>query len=823
MSDDQVGTLVAQLFETQQRLSELLGPEVDALVSPSGKTYLLSEAQQQLRSSEALQRREALLRTTVLDALPAHIAVLDQSGLVLNVNEAWRRFARENDNRDPTFGVGQNYLEAASETPEVVTGLKEVLSGERARFELEYPCHSPTEKRWFRIVAVPICDCDPLRAVVMHLDVTTLTLSQQRLIEQAALLDQTSDAILVWSKDLEITFWSKGAEDVYGWSREEAQGRPVTELIMPTDGEALEALEAVLEAGDWSGEVEHRTKQGSVVTVFSRLTLVRDNRGLPSSVLSINSDISEKKRLQDQFLRAQRLESLGTLAGGIAHDLNNVLAPILMSVELLREKLADQEEADLLKTVAGSAQRGADLIQQILTFARGVGGKKKPLSLVKVVEEVQSLIHDTFPKNITLEVRKGPGDHLVLGDATQLYQVLVNLCVNARDAMPTGGRITLSLGKRSGPDSVRDLEATTTTVGEVLLEVTDTGSGMSSEVQERLFEPFFTTKEPGHGTGLGLPTSFTIVRDHGGSIEVRSKVGRGSTFSILLPALEEGVSPEEPSHFRDSEMPRGRGQLILVVDDEAGIREMMTRILDRYDYEVLQAADGAEGLARYVQEAGRIAAVITDLGMPVMDGATLISALRRIDPGMIIIGSTGEVTPENVARVFAAGLKHFLPKPYTARDLLECLHKALQEQNSGWNEHPVSFTGVPSATSAGQPETVLVVDDELAILNLVKRALGSMGYTVLTSSSAEKGLQTLAESSQNISLVLTDLSMQGLGGVEFAKRVQAKYPKVRIVFSSGYLAGPHPEMPQIPVLPKPYTVRELKHCIRSVLDTVNPT
>jgi PAS domain S-box-containing protein len=496
----------------------------------------------------------------------------------------------------------------------------------------------------------------------------------ERVSEQAALIDQASDAIFVRDMEHRITFWSRGAERVFGWTASEVVGRRVNVLLHLNDDVFAAAERAVLETGEWHGEYEKTAKNGALLALDGRWTLLRDEHGLPRSILTFDSDITERRKLELQFLRTQRMESIGTLAGGIAHDLNNVLSPILMSVGLLKDGERSPDRLSILDAIETSALRGADMVRQVLAFARGVEGRPLPTNLLTIVRDVQRIIRDTFPKNIDLAVEADDTPWTIDADATQLHQVLMNLCVNARDAMPHGGQLTIgvenltlgaeapALGVQRGPS--------------VMLRVTDTGMGMSRAVQDRIFDPFFTTKEIGKGTGLGLSTVLTIVRTHRGHINVYSEPGRGTTFKIYLPgrivasASDTAVAEEPP-------LPHGHGEVVLVVDDEEGIRTLTRRILERFGYHVMLAANGAEAVAMYAQHRREIAVVLTDMAMPVMDGLATIVALRAMDPQVKIVGSSGHAANQGVAEALGAGVHHFIPKPYTAEAMVRVMDQVL--------------------------------------------------------------------------------------------------------------------------------------------------
>jgi PAS domain S-box-containing protein len=500
--------------------------------------------------------------------------------------------------------------------------------------------------------------------------------AEERIREQASLLDRANDAIYVTSLDCTILYWNRGAERTYGWSSAEALNRKTTELLA-VDLVAAEALIAVLVTQEsWSGERWQMTKDGRKVEVFSRLTLVRDKQGQPQSVFAINTDITEKRQLEAQFLRAQRLESIGALASGIAHDLNNVLAPILMGAPLLREMSNDETSRQLLKTMESSALRGAAIVRQVLTFARGVEGERVALQPRHLLREMEGIAKETFPKSIRIESDVASDLWPVLGDSTQLHQVLMNLCVNARDAMPGGGVLTLGAA---------NIVLTKETAGKIpgaqpgsyaCLRVTDTGTGIPPEIEAKIFEPFFTTKGAGKGTGLGLSTVVGIVRSHGGFVRVASKVGQGSTFELYLPA----TSTEQVVAKKESASPwaHSHGEGILVVDDEAAIREVVRQTLEAFGFQVITAGHGGEALRIFKERQEEIQLVLTDMMMPEMDGPTLVAALRVLNPAVRIVGITGMGDPAGLGGMKTLALSATLAKPFTIKEILAAVREALR-------------------------------------------------------------------------------------------------------------------------------------------------
>jgi len=502
-------------------------------------------------------------------------------------------------------------------------------------------------------------------------DITERKLADQKVMEQAALLDKANDAIYVRSLDRVILYWNQGAERLYGWTREEAVNRTTTALFTQDLESADRNQETLLRTGSWMGERRQITKSGRVITVLSRLTLVRDGHGEPRTILAINADVTEKKLLEAQFLRAQRQESLGSLASGIAHDLNNVLTPIIISAQLLQESVKTEEGRQMLGTIETSAVRGASIVKQVLTFARGVEGERLTLQPRHFIKDVSDIAANTFPKNIRVGNDIARDLWPIIGDATQLQQALMNLCVNARDAMPAGGTLSLRAENVTLDESFVLVTPGAKAGPHVRLSVADTGTGIAHDLLDKIFDPFFTTKAPGKGTGLGLSTVLGILRSHGGFVRVTSEEGKGSSFELNFPAAPAASIVAGRDGERN--MPKGRGELILVVDDELAVRDVLRRMLEKYGYRVATAAEGGEATGIFIQQRNSIAAVITDMMMPGMDGPTLVQSLRRIDPNVLIIGMSGSGGKEEVNKDAPWSVPVFLSKPFTGEKLLVAL------------------------------------------------------------------------------------------------------------------------------------------------------
>jgi two-component system cell cycle sensor histidine kinase/response regulator CckA len=534
------------------------------------------------------------------------------------------------------------------------------------------------ELRWFLTTKIPFRD--PSGAIMglvssSH-DITQRRQAGDKQREQAALLDIATDAILVRDMNSRIVYWNKSSATIYGWRLEEALGQEADRLLFSPAraAEPENAVAIVKEKGEWNGEVHQQSKEGRELTIETRWTLLRGSEGTPTGILCVNTDVTERRAVQSQLLRAQRLESLGTLAGGIAHDLNNVLSPIIMGVEGLGLYCPDTRAATILGIIRTAAQRGASIVHQVLSFARGKEGERTEVQLKHIIREVGQIMEETFPKSIETRIEVPKDLPAVVADSTQIHQVLMNLCVNARDSMPNGGRLGLSAEAVHLDETYSRMHVEAQPIDYVVLKVEDTGHGIPPGLVEKIFEPFFTTKEVGKGTGLGLSVTRTIVKSHGGFINLYSEPGRGSSFKVYLPTAHP--VPERTETASEG-IPMGEDELILVIDDEAAVREIARQILESYGYRVVTASDGAEAMAIYMQRRGEIQAVVTDMAMPYMDGAATARALRKINPGVKIVATSGLLAVGQSKKMIELGIQEFLAKPYTAESLLAALRRVL--------------------------------------------------------------------------------------------------------------------------------------------------
>jgi PAS domain S-box-containing protein len=513
----------------------------------------------------------------------------------------------------------------------------------------------------------------------LQLEIAERKKAEVQIGEQSRLLDLAHDAIMVRDMDDHILYWNRGAERIYGWTAREMIGRKLQDLMPKDTFNTLkyeEAGKTILATGNWQGEFASRTKSGEELIVEARWTLVHDEQGNPKSILGISNDITEKKRFETQFLRAQRMENIGALASGIAHDLNNILTPLLVSVQVLKEKIADADGMRLLAALEANCQRGAGLVKQVLTFGRGMEGERVLLNPKHIAREIEQIVHETFPKSVVFELHCQPGLWTMIGNATQLHQVLLNLSVNARDAMPNGGRLSIQMANLMVEEAYAAKKLEARPGPYVVITVSDTGEGIPQEIQEKIFDPFFTTKAPGKGTGLGLSTTLAIVKSHNGFVNCYSEPGKGAVFKVYFPANPVPAAVEKPAS--DSRLPRGHNELVLVVDDEEPILNLAQNLLERFGYRVLLSENGVEAVALYAHRQKEIAVVITDMVMPVMDGPATVAAIKAMNPNIKIIGSSGLTSQGGLAKAENIGIRYFIPKPYTAETMLKVVAEALR-------------------------------------------------------------------------------------------------------------------------------------------------
>lgn len=623
------------------------------------------------RAEQALQESEARFRSYV-ESAPVAVFVADREGRYVDCNPAATTllgFDRESLCRKSIADMvapedqeaGQRHFQRVVAEGTSVGDLR-LLRADGAII-------------WATVQAVRV-SAD--RFMAYCIDITARRQAEETLRQQGAALEAAANAIVITDRDGVIQWVNPAFSLLTGYTAAEARGRKPGQLIRSgqQDASFYQAMWKTILAGHvWSGEIVNRRKDGSLFTEDMTITPLRDERGEITHFVAIKQDITQRKLLEAQLLRTQRLESVGRMASGIAHDLNNILTPVLLAPPILREGLQDKAALNIVDSIEASAERGAAIIRQLLTFGRGTTSHRVPLPVRTLMRDMMKIMEETFPKNIRIRLEVPPDLALVTADATQLHQVLMNLCVNARDAMPQGGQLTLSLQPAMVDEALARMHPGAHPGRHVVLSVADTGSGIPPEHLDKIFDPFFTTKAVGEGTGLGLSTVMAIVRGHEGILLVDSVPGQGTTFRVFLPISEVPPEPERPNHA--TPLPQGQGELVLVVDDESQIRTVIRRVLERNGYRSLEAENGAEAVAHFEEMKGQVRVVVTDLMMPVMDGSALIRALRERDRSLPIIVISGYLSQPELLTAVEADAQVFLSKPCNSAELLQALQKVI--------------------------------------------------------------------------------------------------------------------------------------------------
>jgi PAS domain S-box-containing protein len=647
-------------------VSVTASPIKDSSGAVIGVSKIARDTTERIRAEEARSRSDLLYRT-LFECAPDGILIADARNNFIDANaSACRMLGYSRDELVRLNGVD---IAAESERPNIAQALEVINAGDSYHrewlFQRKDRSIFPAE-----IIATAMPDGNVLGMVR---DVTERKKAEARF---RRLFDSNVQGVTFWAKGGRILSANDAFLALSGYSRDDLNSGLIDlKGMTPPEYAQLDAVGlAELEAKGYAApfEKEYLRKDGSRVPVLVGAAVFDDDH---SEGVTFVLDLTERKKIEKQFLRAQRMESIGTLAGGIAHDLNNLLAPITLGVELLRLQNPDPHSLAIIDTLERSANRGVNLVKQVLSFARGVEGDRVPVHLESVVREVKDMADSTFPKNIQLVTRIPKDLWLVTADPTQLNQVVLNLCVNARDAMPEGGRLELTAQNIDIDQQYAVMNRGIAPGRYVVLQVTDTGSGIPKEIIDRIFEPFFTTKEIGKGTGLGLSTVLGIARAHGGSVNVYSEHGKGTTFKVYLPAQSE--TKLETRGESSAQLPRGNGELILVVDDEASILDITKQTLEAFGYRAIVAEDGAQAIALFALHREKVAIVLTDMMMPIMDGPALISAIFRINPNALIVAASGLNANGNLSRANDQRIRYFLPKPYSADALLRILKNAL--------------------------------------------------------------------------------------------------------------------------------------------------
>lgn len=599
---------------------------------------LVAEADRRRKMEADLRANEERFRQ-ITENVVELIALLDLGARRLYANPAYRELLGEAAVAPGTDGFGEVHPDDVARARAVFT--EAIRTGATQRTEYRLRLANGAERQLESHASVLRDGSGQVgNLLLVSRDVTARRESEARLREQASLLDRARDAIVATDVDHRIAYWNASAERLYGWKAGEVFGHRLDELGLGFDRARFAAARAqLLASGEWRGDFRLHTKTGETVLVESTWSLVVESDGRPRSILYIDTDVTERKKLETQLLRAQRMESIGTLAGGVAHDLNNVLTPIILSIELLSAKLTSEEDQRLIEKTKASATHGAALVQQLLAFARGADAKRTRIDPAMALVDLQPLIRQSLPPAIQLVLPAGARAWPILADATQFNQVLINLCINARDAMLHGGRLEIATANVNVDVALASANPGAKSGPYVRISVIDSGTGIPPSIVDKIFDPFFTTKAAGKGTGLGLSMVAGILKSHGGFVQVESELGRGATFHLYFPATPEPVSPIVRS---DDPAPiRGGGEGILLIDDEPVVRDTLQMLLQRAGYRVFAAGDGNTGIAEFDRRRQDIALVITDMMLPDQIGTEVVKSLRRRHATLPVIAISG--------------------------------------------------------------------------------------------------------------------------------------------------------------------------------------
>lgn len=533
--------------------------------------------------------------------------------------------------------------------------------------------------------------------------------SDEILHEQQEVLNHASDAIFLMNLRQEVTFWNRAAEELYGLSAEQVLGLPCPAQVLFDQGVVRHAFRQCLEGGQWSGDLRQVGAGGRHMLMQGRWSMVRDLAGEPRAILAIHTDVTERRAQRERELRTQRLESIGTMVGGLAHDLNNILHPVSMSLQLLPSETLDTQARQILETVRLSVDRAGKMIRQVLSFARGIEGERELFYVEDFLSDIEHFVRVVFPKNIHFDCQWPAVSRPLRGNPTQLFQGVLNLCTNARDAMKEGGSLCIEVANI--PASTMEEKVLRLLPGRrneaaefVRICIRDTGPGIPPELQERIFDRFFTTKPQGAGTGLGLSTTSDILRRHGGCLHLDASTPEGTVFSLYLPVSRDRAdlrAPGPPPHVEfpadapaDSlppaptpkiqadkvgitKIPPFSKSTLLLVDDEPAVLMVLKIALEKSGYRVLEARSGEEALEKYKDAPKAIDLVITDVAMPNMNGLELVKAIREIRPEQKCLVATGMPTPAQIEAIRAVGVREVLSKPCGSRVILETISRML--------------------------------------------------------------------------------------------------------------------------------------------------
>ena len=669
-----------------------------AIKDATGKVVGVSKAARDIserkRAATALLESKRFLQST-LNALSSHIAILDEHGTIVEVNSAWDRFAGENQFHG-NHGRGDNYLRVChsaaghfcEEAPAVFRGITAVMVGERQEFHLEYPCHSPQERRWFIVRATRFAGDGPVRVVVAHENITERKLAEEEVrwktTQLEAQLESSIEGILVVDNHEKQVLQNRRMAEIWKIPPQIVAAKDeAAQLVFATNQTKnpkvfIERVNYLYSHPDEAGHDEIEMTDGTILDRYS--SPIRDEGGKHYGRIWSFRDITESRKMENALRQAQKMESIGQLAGGIAHDFNNILAATVGSLYLAKMDAAGHPAIlESLENISVATRRATELVGQILTFSRQNKPERTTVKLNNVVMEAIKLLRCSMPATIRVqtELVEVPA---VLANVTAIHQVVMNLGTNAWHAMRDQiGVLKIEMRVLEVDEDFVKTHPDLRPGRYVQLSVSDTGCGMERATLEHIFEPFFTTKGVGEGTGLGLAVVHGIMKSHDGGISVYSQPGEGTTFHLYFPVIETEVVAWKNEA---TPIPRGHGEHILFVDDEAVLAGLGKKMLERLGYVVTTQTNPLEAITVLRDQPGAFDLVITDLTLPGMDGAKLGAQLLRLQPDLPIIITTGYSGVLTTDKARKLGFREILSKPSTARTLGETVHRVLQQKAS---------------------------------------------------------------------------------------------------------------------------------------------
>ena len=656
--------------------------DVSAYPSDGGLAVYFQDVTQQRQADEQLRLLESAIVRINDIILITEAQPIDEPGpKIVYVNDAFER--RTGYRRDEVIGQTPRLLQGPQTQRQELDRIRTALQNwQPIRSELINYTKSG-EPFWLELDIMPITDTAGhyTHWVAVQRDITQRRQVQEQLAQQAALLNETQDAIIVYSLDHIIQFWNQSAERLYGWTAEEALGQSVDALLDKNVNTLAEVTATLQQQDVWHGIMSHRCKDGSRLSVDCTRTLVRDADGQPQAIMAVNTDITQRLALEQQLRQSQRLEAVGQLTGGVAHDFNNLLTVIIGNTELLKEELQRLPTLfALAETTAAAAQRGADLTHRLLAFARRQALDPKVIQVNQLLTEMEPLLRRTLTANIDLKIMLDTPLWWCAVDPSQLESAILNLCLNGRDAMPAGGELTLETANVYLDQDYADHHAEVTPGEYICITTTDSGHGMTPDIIDQVFEPFFTTKESGRGTGLGLSMVYGFIKQSGGHIKLYSELEQGTSVKLYLPRTLDDATTDLSN--TDEPLVAGGTETILVVEDDDLVRSHAEMQLQRLGYRVMTAASGSEALQMLYRISDTIDLLFTDVMMPGgMNGPQLARAAQQLYPGLKVLYTSGYTENAVVHRGQIDPGVHLLSKPYRWQDLARLVRQVLSAED----------------------------------------------------------------------------------------------------------------------------------------------